>query len=279
MKRLKFFTFLFLSISILFLACQAKAAVPSSITDLRCVLSGASGSVWLLWTVPSGSPTSYDVRYSQGVIDASTFNAAWQYSQSWSGSVNQGLVEALAQGNYWFFAIKSINASGASGVSNAAYCYVPQKSSVSNIVAPTSLITYPANGDILQYGKDYIIKGTSSGTSSSVKQVEISFDGGDTWKIVSPKSSVVNGFTWEYAWSKPVVGLYLIKTRATDWSGNIEIGNAGISAQVVSDNSSFQISTSTQEIATSSLNAKIVAIQQQIIQLILQLINLLKSGM
>jgi hypothetical protein len=276
MKRLKIFTFLFLLIAVLFFAKGAMAAVPAAINDLSCVVYGTQGDAWLSWSLPSGTLTSYDLRYSQGPIDSSTFNIAWQFPQTWSGSTNQGIVTNLTGERNWYFAIKSINADGTSPISNIVSCYVPKITDTSDKIPPTSLITDPQLGSEILVNKDYVIKGTSFDTGgSSVKQVEISIDGGDTWKTVSPKASVGNGFTWEYLWSKPAAGLYLIKTRATDWLQNIEIQNAGISVQV----SSSEVSSSAPQTPDSVLSAKIMAIQQQIIQLIMQLIALLKSGL
>jgi hypothetical protein len=268
-KPMKKLLFIFLT-SVIFFGGQAAAAAPSVITDLSCV-SGTGGTIFLSWSAPTGA-VNYDLRYSTSTITKYNFNSFLSY-QSEIDSTNNLAVNNLEMNKSWFFAIRSSNSAGEiSEISNAVSCFVSTK--------PTSLITDPSIGATIEASKNYIIKGTSFDVGgSSVKQVEISIDGGDSWQKVTPKESVSTGFNWEYVWSKPAAGLYLIKTRATDWLDNIETDNAGMSVQVASSggpSSVEEVATST--VTTTSLDEKIIAIQQQIIQLILQLIALIKSG-
>jgi len=277
MKLTKIFPLIIVILAGLSMAHQIKAAPPSPITDLKCVFSQMPGAVWLAWSVPAGNPTGYDVRYSLGTIDAANFNSSWQFSQSWSGSTTQGLVDSLAEEKLWFFAMKAINGDGASVMSNIAYCYVPKKVAFLDKTPPTSLITDPETGTNILAGKDYIIKGISSDTGgSSVQGVEISLDGGNTWEGVKSKESIETGFSWEYLWSKPITGSHLIKTRATDWWNNVETPREGTEVIVVTELPPEE-KKPIEEMNIEELKAKIVEIQQKIIELLTQLINLLQS--
>ncbi len=281
MKPTKIFSFLvILILATFFLAGNIEAAVPNPITDLNCVFSGISGAVWLTWSRPSGSPTSYDVRDALSAINSSDFNNASQFEQSWSGLANQGLVNYLTQEKTWFFAVKAINASGTSAISNITYCYVSKTTDNSDKTPPASSIIDPQNGSNILADRDYIVKGTSSDTGgSSVKQVEISLDGGNAWQKVTPKESIGTGFGWEYVWPKPSVGSYLIKTRATDWWDNKETPGAGINVKVITELPTVKpptVEKPIQEMSMEELKAKIVEIQEKIIQLLQQLINLIQ---
>jgi hypothetical protein len=269
MKLSKKFFFAIVLIAGILFSCQVKAAVPDAIGDLNCVYPGAANSIKLNWSVPSGDPTSYDVRYAQSDVNASNFNNAFRAGQSWPGSAKEGIVVSLTPEKTWFFAIKAVNGSGTSAISNSVHCYVPKVVDNSDKTAPSSsIINLQATSSVL-VNEDYIIKGTSSDAGGSfVKQVEVSIDGGNTWQNATLKESTATGFNWEYLWSKPTAGLYLIKTRATDGWGNVEGANTGISVQVLAGESSQ---------AQKSLEEKIIEIQKQIISLLLQLIALLQS--
>jgi hypothetical protein len=272
MKKIIFIIF---SALVIFSGGTAIASAPLTIADLSCV-SGLGGTVSLSWSAAAGA-VSYDLRYSTSTITAYNFSLSPIFYQTEFDSTNNVVISNLDINKTWFFAIKSINSIGEiSEISNNASCYVSTK--------PASLITDPAAGATIEAGKDYIIKGTSFDVGgSSVKQVEISIDGGDSWQKTTPKESVSTGFNWEYVWKAPSAGLYLIKTRATDWLDNLETDNGGITVEVVSSASSGftdenTTASTTIVSANSSLQEKIMAIQQQIINLLSQLIALLKSG-
>jgi len=273
---LKFLFLIILTTGISF-AWHAKAAAPNAITNLNCVYSGIANSFTLTWSVPSGNPVSYDVRYAQSDISASDFNNAWQFWQNWSGSATEGQVNSLTQEKTWYFAMKAINNDGTSVISNVVYCYLPKAADNSDKTPPTSSITDPQYGGSILTGKDYIIKGTCSDSGgSSVQEVKISLDNGNTWQKVTPEESIGTGFNWEYVWLKPAVGSYIIKTRATDWWNNIETPKDGITAQVVSELPPTTEKPIT-EIAVEELKAKITEIQEKIIELLTQLIQLFRS--
>jgi hypothetical protein len=273
---------LFISI---FLFVAPVKAQPNAISDLRCFFSEMSGAVWLTWTPPAGT-VSYDVRYALSAINESNYNLATQFPQSWSGSTNKGLVDYLIANNTWFFAMKAVNATGsASGISNVVWCFVPTVATQRDTTPPTSFITNPAEGATILAGKDYLIFGQSSDTGgSSVQKVEISFDGGQTWFLTNPKESITSGFTFEYLWTKQVAGNYNIKTKSTDWVGNIETPGAGINLTVAVQSpvveppaSQPPVEKPIAQMTVEELRLKITEIQQQIIQLLKELIFLLQQ--
>jgi len=259
----------------LFFAVQTKAVAPNPITNLECVFSGMPGAVWLTWTPPAGA-ASYNVRYALSGISESDYNLTYQFSQNWQGSANSGLVDYLTSNRTWFFAMKSINAGGeTSGISNVVWCFVPT-TTTPTITLPTSQITDPAEGATIAVGKDYLVKGQSADSGgSSVQKVEISLDGGKTWPLATPKERIGTGFTFEYLWKNPVVGNYNIKTRATDWMGNIETPGAGINVTVVTQAPVVQ--PPGEQLTVEELRLKIAEVQQQIIQILQGLILLIQQ--
>jgi len=263
---------------VLFGMVNSAKAQPAAISDLQCFFSQMPGAVWLTWTAPAGA-VSYDVRYFPGAIDATHYNLAWQFSQNWSGTAQQGLVTNLTGNTTWFFAMKSIDASdNYSDISNVVSCSVPSVAVQTDRIAPTSLITDPKDGATILANTDYIIKGDSSDTGgSSVKQLEISFDQGKNWfKTEAMEVNKTNGFTWKFIWSKPAVGDYQLITRATDWIGNIEIPGPGIKIKVASQETPV-IEKPISQMSVEELKTKIIEIQQKIIELLNQLIQLIQS--
>jgi len=259
----------------LFFAVQTKAVAPNPITNLECVFSGMPGAVWLTWTPPAGV-ASYNVRYALSGISESDYSLTYQFSQNWQGSANSGLVDYLTSNRTWFFAMKSINAGGeTSGISNIVWCFVPT-TTTPTITPPTSQITDPAEGATVAVGKDYLIKGQSADSGgSSVQKVEISLDGGKTWFLATPKERIGAGFTFEYLWKNPAAGNYNIKTRATDWMGNIETPGAGINVTVATQLPVVQ--PPGEQLTVEELRLKIAEIQQQIIQILQRLILLIQQ--
>jgi Domain of unknown function (DUF4082)/Bacterial Ig-like domain/Bacterial Ig domain len=83
--------------------------------------------------------------------------------------------------------------------------------------APTAVITSPAVGASVQSGTTVTIGGTASDAGGgAVGVVEISTDGGSTWRPAS------GGATWSYSWDASGFGQVSIRARAVDDSGNIQ---------------------------------------------------------
>ncbi len=91
---------------------------------------------------------------------------------------------------------------------------------------PTSSISSPTGGATLRHPAVAITGGAADGTGSGVQKVEVSTDGGTTWK---PADGTI---LWSYSWTAPENGTYVVKSRATDNVGNVEIPGAGVTVTV-----------------------------------------------
>ncbi len=86
-------------------------------------------------------------------------------------------------------------------------------------IAPKSIINANVESDVISVDKLETIYGTASDVGGVVAGVEVSLDGGSTWKIA-------NGTTnWSYNWIPTSEGTFNIKTRSFDDIGNVEINN------------------------------------------------------
>ncbi len=87
----------------------------------------------------------------------------------------------------------------------------------------TSRIDSPGHYQILR-GKEHLFKGIAFGGPETIKEVEISFDGGRTWLDapfelpLSPHTWVV----WYYNWAPPKAGAYQVAVRAIDVTGLVQ---------------------------------------------------------
>ena len=76
-------------------------------------------------------------------------------------------------------------------------------------------------------GSSYDITGTTTdGSGSGVQQVEVSTDGGSTWNLATGTTN------WSYTWTLPSDGNYIIQSRATDNTGNVETPTSGTPVDV-----------------------------------------------
>ncbi|MDB5309385.1 MAG: hypothetical protein JWO38_3587 [Gemmataceae bacterium] len=113
---------------------------------------------------------------------------------------------------------------------------------------PTSTITAPAAGSAFQVGTAVTISGTATDAGGGqVGGVEVSVDGGATWHPATGRG------TWSYTWVPTGSGTVVIKSRATDDRGNIEVPGPGVSVTVARGNST-SLWTSTTTPATPSAN-------------------------
>ena len=87
--------------------------------------------------------------------------------------------------------------------------------------APTSAITAPAAAANLPVNAAVTITGTAADTGGVVGGVEVSVDGGATWRRATGRAS------WSYNWTPTAAGSYTIRSRAADDSGNLESASAG----------------------------------------------------
>jgi Domain of unknown function (DUF4082)/Bacterial Ig-like domain len=78
-----------------------------------------------------------------------------------------------------------------------------------------------------------MITGTATDSGGGVVAgVEVSTDGGSTWRPVTTMSAAATSVTWSYTWSAAGTGPVTIMSRATDDSGNIEPPGPGVSVTV-----------------------------------------------
>jgi hypothetical protein len=115
--------------------------------------------------------------------------------------------------------------------------------------APISQITSLVNGGTVVANGAVFITGTARENGGGVVAgVEISLDGGVTWRKANGREN------WSYEWNPSTQGGYYILTRAVDDSGNIETPLAGIS--VTATGSTGQVSlwnnTSTPAVASNA---------------------------
>ena len=94
--------------------------------------------------------------------------------------------------------------------------------------SPTSTITSPAAGANLTAGRAVTVIGTAADIGGVVGGVEVSVDGGGTWRPATGRAN------WSYTWTPGAAGSVTLKSRAVDDSGNIETPGAGVTVTVVS---------------------------------------------
>jgi len=96
-------------------------------------------------------------------------------------------------------------------------------SASTDATTPQTVISSPSNGATITGGAAITISGTSSDAGGVVAGVEISVDGGTTWKVATGTTN------WTYSWTAPVTaGTVNIRVRGFDDSGNMEVpGSVG----------------------------------------------------
>jgi chitodextrinase len=99
--------------------------------------------------------------------------------------------------------------------------------------APVSAVSSPTAGASVQPGSLVTISGTASDIGGRVGGVEVSVDGGATWRAASGRGS------WTYNWTTPSTSVTVtIKSRAVDDTGNLELPGAGVTVNVGSGSGS-----------------------------------------
>ena len=90
---------------------------------------------------------------------------------------------------------------------------------------PVTAITAPAAGASVPSGAIVTVNGTASDTGGVVTAVEVSVDGGATWKRATGRA------TWTLSFTAGAAGSLTIRSRGIDDSGNIE--NPGASRSIL----------------------------------------------
>ncbi|HWB99995.1 MAG TPA: N,N-dimethylformamidase beta subunit family domain-containing protein, partial [Bryobacteraceae bacterium] len=108
-----------------------------------------------------------------------------------------------------------------------------------DISAPISAITFPANGATVEFGSMVTITGTATDNGGGmVAGVEVSVDGGLTWHPASGRAN------WTYQWMTAIPATGHIMSRAVDDSGNLETPGAGVTVTVPRPLSPISLDTS-----------------------------------
>jgi WD40 repeat protein len=95
-----------------------------------------------------------------------------------------------------------------------------------DVVAPVSSVTSPNQGSAITIGNTINITGTATDSGGVIGAVEVSVDGGNTWHPATGRGS------WSYTWTPNLSGAVVVKTRAVDDSGNLEIPGVGVNVTV-----------------------------------------------
>ena len=86
-----------------------------------------------------------------------------------------------------------------------------------------SIITDPAPGDEVPAG-DYVVSGAAWSGENDIARIEVSEDGGESWRDarVTVTRSGYSWTRWEYDWSVPTPGNYVLLSRATNDKGETQ---------------------------------------------------------
>jgi hypothetical protein len=89
--------------------------------------------------------------------------------------------------------------------------------------AASSSVTDPSDGATLNNSSPdpYTITGVAS-DNAGVSSVEVSTDGGNNWSPANCTGCGNINASWTYSWTLPLDGSYIVMSRATDSSGNVE---------------------------------------------------------
>jgi sulfite oxidase len=129
------------------------------------------------------------------------------------------------------------------------YVYITNEDDYSNAVPVTenkvnSIITSPANGEIIKPGS-IIIKGIAwAGGNRTVSKVQVSTDNGTIWtdaKLTSPEHGPFTWTFWEITWNVSQAGHYSILARSVDNLGNKQPKHAAWNVKGYSNNSIHKI--------------------------------------
>jgi DMSO/TMAO reductase YedYZ molybdopterin-dependent catalytic subunit len=89
-------------------------------------------------------------------------------------------------------------------------------------VNTTSRIDFPAGGTVER--KTHTISGIAFAGDRSISKVEVSLDGGKTWRpaYLKPPLSGTSWAVWAYSWTPNKAGKYTVAVRAYDGSGKVQ---------------------------------------------------------
>ena len=100
-----------------------------------------------------------------------------------------------------------------------------------DVTAPVSVLLAPPNGITGSVGASITISGTATDAGGVVAAVEVSVDGGATWRQADI-SAIDQTNTWTYSWIPEAEGNINIIVKGTDDSGNSETPGGGINITI-----------------------------------------------
>ena len=85
-------------------------------------------------------------------------------------------------------------------------------------------IARPENNEVIPDGQTYSIKGAAWTADAEITKVEVSFDGGNSWREAHlDQESRKNAWRlWQLEWESPKRGNYILLARATDSRGRVQ---------------------------------------------------------
>ena len=255
------------------------------------------------WSAPQASSgtAGYTVATSTGTIGALSFSSqtitvpitGLANTQiitivygSGGGTSSTRVPSAVGRGGSYSISVSAKSGAGGAltAISSLPSIEVVARPEIDSTAPVTTLIT-PSDEEIIRTS-NYIITGTaidSGGSTPAWVKVGIN----DVWyeaDVVGQSFS-----TWEYQWLDIFEGTYIIKTKSADWIGNNEVPGEGITItvnfededeQIEDEESEQEQGASDEEIAETELirelQLQIIALQEQIIEVLISLINLLQ---
>jgi DMSO/TMAO reductase YedYZ molybdopterin-dependent catalytic subunit len=91
-------------------------------------------------------------------------------------------------------------------------------------VRMTSRIDTPLDGSTIKAHRVTYIAGVAFSGNKGISEVDVSTDSGTTWEraVLKQPLSNLTWVLWEYAWTPPKTGSYIISVRAIDLEGNVQ---------------------------------------------------------
>jgi len=200
---------------------------PAGLIELSALSVNDSNNYLLDYGVTYGAGTAVHkvvmYKYSSGAIVFSTGTYRWAWGlDSHHDDCSEGCTtsQVMQQATVNLFADMGVQpVSLQSGL--------VQASASTDTIPPTSTITSPAAGAVINSGSTVTVTGTAADTGGGVVGgVEVSVDGGTTWHPASGRAS------WTYTWTAKGNGTATIRSRAVDDSGNLENPSAGVTVSV-----------------------------------------------
>ncbi|WP_409274885.1 sulfite oxidase [Neobacillus sp. SCS-31] len=129
----------------------------------------------------------------------------------------------------WIKQIRVIDSTFKGPFQTIDYVYYPNKENNLDAFPVTSInvnstIQKPLDMKILNTGK-HLIKGIAWTGNGFISKVEISVDGGITWRLATSEHVKHEGYGWQpwsYEWTVPKKGEYVILSKATDSTGRTQ---------------------------------------------------------